>query len=64
MSLQFKDNHPKKKNEPVGLYKSARDKLDEVMQRTGDTNATRVASVMIEYAYDHIEWIKEDINAQ
>ena len=63
MSLQFKDKNPEKKNEPVGLYRSARDKLNKVMQRTGDTNATKIASMMIEYAYDHIEWIEEGIDA-
>lgn len=60
MSLKFNDKNPEKKNEPVGLYRSARDKLNKVMLRTGDTNATRVASKMIEYAYENIEWIKEE----
>lgn len=60
MSLKFKDINPEKKNEPVGLYRSARDKLNKVMLRTGDTNATRIASIMIEYAYDNIEWTTEE----
>lgn len=52
--------NPAKKNAPVGLYKSARDKLNEVMRIMGTTNATQVASMMIEYAYANIEWETSD----
>lgn len=52
--------HPAKKNEPVGLYRSARDKLNEVMRIMGTTNATQVASMMIEFAYEHIEWVRSE----
>lgn len=58
--LVLVDKSPEKKNEPVGLYREARDMLNKVMKRMGDSNATRVASMMIKYAYENIEWITEE----
>lgn len=58
--LVLVDKSPEKKNEPVGLYREAKDMLNKVMKRTGEKNASKVASMMIKYAYENIEWVTEE----
>ncbi len=58
--LKLIDKNPEKKNDPVGLYRSSRDKLNKVMLHMGETNVTKVASMLIDYAYENIEWVSEE----
>lgn len=57
--LVLVDKCPEKKNDPVGLYRASRDRLNKVMQHMGETNVTKVASMMIDFAYENIEWVEE-----